>query len=315
MSNVPSVHDHISERESDGTWEDCTWDAGLEYYRLAHDKSRPATHTEAQALRAASGEPPTGGSNVGDFRRGVKARYGVSLPLPISGWTALRAALKPNTVALVQGQMDVFGPTHRLSRWQRGFDGGHAVCVLVLADGTLWWCDPLATDTGYRGERVTAAELKAFVTSFTGQHLVSPIKYLDTQEVTVANLVTYLPGYTATVKRQSNVRAEPRIGATKYHTFSADIKVNLVGTVKGDVDPANGSDIWYEFFHDGRSEYTAKDNVKDVQPPAPVDDGFTKATQDAALAAQKATLDAQTKTLIAAAVAAERARIKNILGL
>lgn len=312
-------HNHISEREPDGSWEDCTWDSGLEWYRLCYDASKPATHAEAQELRKASGEPSTGGSNVGDLRRGIKARYGRDVAPAISGFTALWAALDPGFAAMSQGGMSAFGPTHRLSRWQPGFDGSHAVFI-ARVDNTdrVWWCDPLATDPAgpsYNGEFVSKAELKAFVDAFGGQHLVDQ---LTIQESQVANLVTYLPGYTAKVKAQSNIRSAPAASSTAYHSaIPTAMKVNIVGTVVGSVDPANGSNVWYEFFHDGRSEYTAKDNIIELTPPAPVaaDDGFTKATQDAALAAAKVKADAEKAAAVSIAVAAEQARIRGVLGI
>lgn len=320
-----AAHDHISERESDGSWEDCTWDAGLEFYRLAFDASRPASHAEAQALRKASGEPTTGGSNIGDFIRGVQNRYGRALGPAVGSFASLWALLSPGTVALVQGSMAAFGPTHRLSRWQRGFDDGHAVMVARLPDGTIWWCDPLGTDTGYVGEAITKSELKAFVEAFGGQHIVAPIK---TKEPPVANLTSYLPGYTAIVKTGSNIRREPRIASGLLHQAAEGMAVKVVGTVTGDVDPANGSTVWYEIFHDGRSEYTAKDNITALTPPvaSTVEDGFTKATQqaavDLAIAAGKAAMDAHLKSdtaaltaAKAAGVAQEKARVKNLLGL
>jgi hypothetical protein len=170
-------HDHISERESDGSWEDCTWDSGLEWYRLCYDDSKPATHAEAQALRAASGEPATGGSNLGDLRTGIARRYGKTMPAVISGFSALWAALTPGNAAVCQGGMSAFSSGHRLSRWQTNFDGSHAVFIArVDATDRVWWCDPLATDAGYAGEWITKAELASYVNAFGGQHLVSRLR-------------------------------------------------------------------------------------------------------------------------------------------
>lgn len=181
--NYLAEHQHISEREPDGSWEDCTWDAGLEWYRLCFDTSKPATHAEAQALRAASGEPPTGGSNIADFRRGVLKRYGVTLPPALSvGFAGLWSALQPGTAALVQGSMKAFGPAHRLSRYDRNFDGGHAVMVVRMNDSSsVWWCDPEGPRHGYNGEWVTKAELERFVRAFNGQHLVAKVGPPKTQ--------------------------------------------------------------------------------------------------------------------------------------
>jgi hypothetical protein len=285
MSAVPG-HIHISEREADGSFEDCTWDSGLEFYRDAIDSSKPATHAEAQALRAASGEPPTGGSNYGDFRRGVAARYHDTLPAAIPAKNIL-TALKPGYCAMVQGSMSAFGPTHPLSVYDRNFDGSHSVYMARLLDGTLLWCDPEAPTSAAVPVKVTVYEVGKYVNAFAGQAIVAPIKSLAVKEGPV-DLVTYTPGVTADVKSGSNVRSAPLISATKYHATTAAMPVEVIGTVKGDTDPANGSDVWYALWHvaDKRVEYTAKDNVVNIKPAAvAVDDGFTKATQEAAVLA------------------------------
>jgi hypothetical protein len=291
----PLDHIHISEREADGTWEDCTWDSGLEWYRLVYDKSRPATHAEAQLLRHASGEPATGGSNLGNLKTGILRRYGKTTPALISGFSNLQAALTNNKCAVIQGSMKAFGSTHRLSTWDRNFDGSHAV-MLMNFGGRLLWCDPEAPTSANVPVAVTWAEVKAFVTAFAGQHLVGPIKNTTIitapEGGTMPNLNTVLLGYTANLKPLSNVRVLPDIQSTKVRTSgSTKEPIALVGTVTGDVDPGNGSNVWYEFIDKGVHVYTAKDNVLDIKPPVTVvtpDDGYTKATQDAAVAAQKA---------------------------
>lgn len=305
---------HISEREPDGSWEDCTWDSGLEWYRLCYDAGVPATHTEAQLLRKASGEPPTGGSNLGNLADGIRRRYGKVIPARISGFSNLKAALTKNKAAVIQGSMKAFGPAHRLSKWQRNFDGAHAV-LLINDNGVLRWCDPEAP----KGEDsvpvvVTWDEVKAFVNAFAGQHVVADIKHPvvtapPVQEAPV-DLVTYTPGFTANVKPQSNVRLTPRIAGTKVHTTTAKMPVVVIGTTKGDVDPTNKSDVWFALWHDNRVEYTAKDNIVDLTPPKAtvVDDGFTKATQDAAVAAAKV-------EGVATGVAQEKSRLRQFLGL
>lgn len=293
MTNAltPPDHIHISEREPDGTWEDCTWDSGLEWYRLCYDARKPATHTEAQLLRRASGEPATGGSNIWDFKRGVKVRYGTSLPAALGTFNALKAALTPGKAALVQGSMKAFGPDHRLSKYDRNFDGGHAVHVMNVG-GTLLWCDPEAPTTADVPVVITWDELFRFVTAFGGQHLVATIKNLPSKEANVP-LTTYLPGYTADVKAGSNVRAEPRIASTKYHATTSNLPVQVVGTVKGDVDPANGSNVWYELWHEGRTEYTAKDNIINLKAPAAAPAPDCTAAVAAATAPLQATIDTQ----------------------
>lgn len=304
---LPYWHKHVSERQP-GAWIDCTWDSGVEFVRLTHDKSIPATHAEGDALRAATGD--TGGSNIGDLRKGIRARYGYWTPLPISGFADLWAALKPGTAAVVQGSMAAFGPSHRLSRFDPTFDGGHASLVIRL-DGNdrVWWCDPEGPATGYIGEWMAKAELSAFVKAFAGQHIVAPIITAAAQEGNV-DLKTYTPGHTADVKPTSNIRSAPKIGATAYHSAIAKaLPVQVIGTVVGDVDPANGSNVWYALWHDNRVEYTAKDNIINLKATTvAADDGYTKATQDAAVAEATAKATAAEKERIAIAVGAASAK-------
>jgi len=316
-----TTHIHISEREPDGTWEDCTWDAGLEFYRDAIDPSKPATHAEAQALRAASGEPATGGSNMTDLRRGVKARYGVSLPAAINARNVL-IALKPGYVSITQGSMSAFGPLHPLSQWDRNFDGGHAVWIARTPDGKLLWCDPEAPKSADVPVYVTDAQVQKYVNAFAGEAIVAPaLEWAQAQqEDAVEPIVKYLPGYTANIKPLSNVRAAPRIAATKFRTTgSAKEPVVLIGTVKGDPDPGNANNTeWYMWWKNARYEFTATDNILDVAAPAAADDGYTKETQDAAVAAQKAADEAAcaeaVATATAAATAAEKERIAVEMG-
>lgn len=302
-------HIHISEREADGTWEDCTWDSGLEWYRLCYDPRKPATHAEAQALRAASGEPATGGSNLGDLALGIQRRYGKTIPARVSARTIL-TVLTPGKAAVVQGSMSAFGPDHRLSTYDRNFDGAHAVLVANVG-GTYWWCDPEAPTSAAVPVKVTAAELTKFVNAFAGQAVVAPMRQAATTGASpMYPIISYLPGHTATIKVESNIRSEPRIAATKFRTTTAQEKRVLIGTVKGDVDPANGSNVWYMWWvqTSARYEFTAKDNVVSVVAPVAADDGYTKATQDAAVA--KASTDAAAK-----AKADEQARIRGVLGI
>lgn len=317
MTEDPTTHVHISEREADGTWEDCTWDSGLEFYRDAYDPSKPATHAEAQALRAASGEPTTGGSNIGDLRRGVKARYGFTLPLPIDAKTIL-TALKPGYVSTVQGSMSAFGPDHPLSAWDRNFDGGHAVWLARTLDGKLLWCDPEAPRLADVPVVVTSGQVQKFVDAFAGQALVAPALQWPTppQEDAVEPITKYLPGYTANVKPSSNVRNAPHIPATKLYTTSTKTPVTLIGTVKGDIDPSNGLDIWYMWWDSVRKTYafTATDNIVDLKAPA-VDDGYTKATQDAAVAAAVDAQKAADALALAAAVTDATAHEKERIAL
>lgn len=268
MTKGPDTHIHISEREADGTFEDCTWDSGLEFYRDAFDPSVPATHAEAQRLRADSGEPPTGGSNLTDLRNGVRKRYKSALPPAINARDILKA-LVPGTCAVVQGSMSAFGPGHRLSKFDRNFNGGHAV-YLANFEGDLLWCDPEAPKDAAVPVVVTKDEVRAFVNAFPGEAIVAPIKTATKPpKEDDVDLKTYLPGYTAKVKKGSNIRLAPRIAAEAAHkAIPAAMTVNIVGTVVGDKDPGNkDSTVWYAFWHESRTEYTAEDNIVGLTPP------------------------------------------------
>lgn len=169
-------HVHVSEREvahrwpdgrwDDARWEDCLWVAAVEY-AVACGHPVVATHAEAEALRAASGDSVTGGSNLGDLTKGMQARYGWSGPKEW-GFQAAWQALIPGTAAVATGSMGNFPAGHRLRRWDPDFASGHAVMVMRL-DGSdqAWWCDGLAPAGTYQGEWVTRGELAQFMGSGT----------------------------------------------------------------------------------------------------------------------------------------------------
>jgi len=289
-------HVHISEREADGTWEDCTFDAGLEWYRDAIDPSKPATHAEAQLIRKASGIVMTGGGTIGDFRRGVKARYGRDLPAAINA-RAILTHLKPGYVAVVQGSMSVFGPSHRLSVWSKNFDSGHAVWIGKTPEGQLLWCDPLAPATAAVPVTVTSDAVTKFVNAFDGNALVAPALKWPQKEIAMPALTAYLPGQTITIKAGSNIRKDPSDNVTPLRTLTKAETWTIFGSVKGEA--LAGVDVWYVRWAGGRYEYVNKNGVT-AGPTAPVtDDGFTKATQDAAVAAAAAKAKADEKERIA----------------
>lgn len=190
-------HVHVSEREGahvwpdgrldDAAWEDCLWSAAVEWVR-ALGRNVPATHAEAEALRAASGQGPLGGSTLDDLRRGLAARYRSTMPAPIGGAAAVVAALAPGTAAVVIGSLGAVPAGDRLRRWQPGFVGGHAVYVERTLDGTWLWCDPLAP-VGTSPDRVTEADVRTFASSA----VVGPVTFVDVEEVPMYSIVTREP--------------------------------------------------------------------------------------------------------------------------
>lgn len=309
-----SWHDHVSERETahtwpdgqrdDAAWEDCTMDSAIEFARLTFRRSIPSTHREAEALRAASGEDPLGGTGIDDVIRGFKARYGwTSGYTQVSGFADLWTALKPGTAAIAQGKTGAFPAGHRLRRFDADFTGGHAVLVVRLdSQERVWWCDPLAPEGSYQGEWVTKAELSTYVRAFAGSHLTAPLLPV---EADMPTLTTYQPGYTITVKATSNIRSTPYVqSGNLLRTIAAGAteKWTIVGAVKGGVDAESGSDVWYARWANGRWEYTAKANVTSG-PTAPVGTApvdttpFDQADIDAAVKAATDPLKTQVTTL------------------
>ncbi len=261
----------------------------------------------------------------------MAARYHHTLPAATPARNIL-TDLKPGYCATVQGSMSAFGPLDPLSKYDRNFDGAHDVYIARTPGGVLLWCDPEAPTTADVPVIVTPAQVQKFVNAFNGEAIVAPaLKWpgVIAKDPTVypINLIPVVVlNSTAVVKAQSNIRDEPRIAAVKVRTTTADETVrNVIGYVTGDKDPANGKTDWLAWLEAGKWRYTAIDNIKSITPPAATaDDGFTKATQDAAVLAQKnadqAAIDAANSAAAKSAAAAaaapglERERLAVALG-
>lgn len=186
---LPGVHRHVSERESahvwpdgrkdDSRWEDCTMVAALMLARLCGYPEIPATHAEAEAIRAASGKGPLGGSSSQDALRGLAARRHVTGLRIVSNanFDALWAALAPGMAAAAQGSMGAFPTGHPLRRFDPPFASFHDVLVIRLdATDRVWWDDPLAPNGTYRGQWVSKADFKRYVQKFSaGSTLVGKV--------------------------------------------------------------------------------------------------------------------------------------------
>ncbi len=181
----PATHVHISEREvahtwpdgrhDDAHWEDCAWASAVMWARASGHPEIPATHAEAEALRAQAGAVPDGRGDSAKVPLGLLRRYRIVVNF-VRGWPALAVLLKPGTVASVAGSMGVFPDGHPLRRWDPPFRGNHQVLVFRLDSAPrVWWDDPLAPD-GYRGQWVSISDLAWFVKAIDGGHLVAPIK-------------------------------------------------------------------------------------------------------------------------------------------
>jgi hypothetical protein len=307
------MHNHVSERElahvwpdgqkDDGSWEDCLWCSVVEWLNDTW-ADVPDTHAYAEKLRDLSGDAPTGGSN---FTNVQKALDVLRIPLALEPklFPTFWSRLAPGTGGVANGSMGSFPAGHRLRRHDPGFAGGHSVYVArVDAQDRVWWCDPLAADAGYAGEWVSRAELAQFMgSSWTGVAGRLRVKTASTGG-DMPTLTTYAPGQTADVKPSSNVRSAPAGSATLLRTTTVSEPVVLVGTVRGTVDPANGSDVWFTWWKNGRWEYTAKDNIINVRAPVSDCAAQVKAAVDP-LEAQVAALRSQAAAAVLAGAQAE----------
>lgn len=160
-----------TEREPDGSYEDCTWCTGVMLWNGMNGRTAvPPTRAEYEALRVAGGdgpaEKPHDGSNHGQLVLGMTRRYGAA-PVELRGATfdRLWATLQPGVMAGVAGNMGTTS-TH-LRRWDPGFgaNGGRAAHeVLVIRDDEsdrVWWMNPLAP-ASFPGEYISKAMLRAF---------------------------------------------------------------------------------------------------------------------------------------------------------
>jgi hypothetical protein len=153
-----------SEREPDGAWEDCTWASlvmlGNAAYASAH---YPSTQAEYEALRRASGDTMTGGSNLDDGVKGMDKRWGWHGTMMSDSLFALNALKVGQGVAL-QGRMSEVSV--HLRRWDPKFIGAHCAYVQREANG-YWWMNPEAP-LSYAGEFVLLAELRAYAKGLGG---------------------------------------------------------------------------------------------------------------------------------------------------
>lgn len=241
---VPAGHIHVSEREiahtwpdgqkDDARWEDCLWCSTLEWLHDTVKPDVPMTHAEAEALRAESGEPPTGGSNLSDVARGVEGRYNINLPQVIYGADAIVAALAGGKRAgVVTGSMGAFPAGHRLRRWDPTFAGAHAVFLAYDPASGYWWCDPLAPAGPYVGETVSAAEVRQFVNGLpSGGAVIADLE----ESMGLQFRVTGNPaGTIASTKADAYIRVSDG-GTVPFSSFTArpDATVNILsGTYAG----------------------------------------------------------------------------------
>jgi hypothetical protein len=156
----------VSEREA-GIDEDCVPCSALMGVLAHHPGLAPASHDEAQRLRAAAGYGTEGGTSVEGIARGVIKRYNL-FPKIVTSFAALWSALSPGHGAYVVIKPSAMPWGHPLRQYMGSFTGLH--CIYVGRKGyrrRVRAFDPEAPyGIGYTGFWLSKSDLeRAFVGS------------------------------------------------------------------------------------------------------------------------------------------------------
>lgn len=132
----------VSEREADGSWEDCTWASGVMLANSVEGADKyPGTRREYESLRVAGGEEERegdgDGSHYGQLEVGLAKRYEL-YPFVLSGAGAVQA-IPVGAAAAVQGLVLELPPRLQIT----GFRGAHSVFVIRRSFDVFLWFDPL----------------------------------------------------------------------------------------------------------------------------------------------------------------------------
>jgi hypothetical protein len=174
-------HLHVSEREKAHFWpdgrhddaaaEDCLWCSAIEVLRWG-GLDIPATPAEAEAMRAASGEPPTGPSNPDNLLAGAKKRYKIKLAKQ-NGNGLFWDRFTVGSAAIISGSLKAFPAGHTLRKHQPSSQGPHAVAVFRFDDQPrAWWCDPLAFKASWPGIPVSRDQVEAFMAQLPNSYII-----------------------------------------------------------------------------------------------------------------------------------------------
>ena len=140
---------------------DCVPSAALMAVNKATHNSRPAGVAEREALQGAMGTQDQGATNE-QAAAGIRARYGLSLPL-VNGWPAMALALTdPRKGLAIIGSYQQLPAVIRGHGLQPSFNGLHDIYAQADDDGLVAIGDPLGTSF-VRGRFL--AELRAYAES------------------------------------------------------------------------------------------------------------------------------------------------------
>lgn len=169
---VPTL---VSEREADGSWEDCTWASGVAFANgVAGADVHPPTRAEYEGLRfdaTGVGEASGDGSNLRELQVGLDTRYALTDVQRGRGWPGFLQACPPGRYAVLQGMVAGFPPRLQVT----AFRGAHAVAIARDRDLSAVLLDPLQP-RGSDGDRATLNELRSFYETLPGaEWLVGPM--------------------------------------------------------------------------------------------------------------------------------------------
>lgn len=160
-----------TEREPDGSYEDCRWASGVMLANAAEGRNvHPVGQKENEALRKASGDSMEGGSNIFDLEKGMRARYGWSGPIGEHSWTKVWSALTPGTGLVIDGHLNALNDHY--NRWNRTRVPHDAYVQREDWQQRAWWMNPLAP-ASYAGEWITMGELRKFFEALPGGRFMS----------------------------------------------------------------------------------------------------------------------------------------------
>lgn len=305
-----SHHVHVSEREQahtwpdgqkdDGAWEDCVWCSLVEWLNDTLNVHVPDTLAYAEKLRDSAHMTPLGGTSFTNVVTALRAMGMAPADIHVvKGGKASLAALKPGMAAVVIGSTKGLKSGNSLRRWSPAFVGGHSVYLARLMDGRLWWCDPLAPAGAYNGQWTQSSFVQSFIDALPGGGMLlgtittTPPVTNPPKEPAMPDLTAYLPGYVATFKKGTNVRATPDVSQPAVRQTKANEEVRIIGKVRGLA--ANGSTEWLVWFENGKYVYDHRSNAVSVVPgpaasPAYPDLSKELASEKAARATAEAAL-------------------------
>jgi len=162
----------VSEREPDGSWEDCVWASGVMIANVMVGENRyPATRAEYESLRyAGTGvrEASGDGSNYPDeLVPAMLKRYRLSVRCGV-GWAEGLDEMPVGSWGAWQGKYSKLPGRLRLT----GFTGGHSFVVKRDRSTSCLLYDPLST-TGAAPSRITLDELRAYYSALPGAHWIA----------------------------------------------------------------------------------------------------------------------------------------------